>query len=178
MNDSGPLGRIVEEVEYLLARRRYLAQERPRLEVVHGYHQPGTICLPGETIEQCLLRFQDREVPIHLSEPATMVCDCIARHHHSPLSIARMERILVNDPFYRRLGAHGFERIDEMPTFTRASLRVYIARLREQIAKALRKGGSMLPPEEALVSEPTDSNQILHRIALPVAVVHRTMKLM
>jgi len=62
--------------------------------------------------------------------------------------------------------------------FTRASLRVYITRLREQIAKALRKGGSIVPPEDALISETTDSNVMVHRINLPVEIVHRTMKLM
>jgi len=169
---------LVAEIRYLCARRRYLAQERPRLEVVHGYRQPSTICLPGETIEKCLLRFPQGEVPIHLSDPGRMLCDCLAHHNHTPLSIARMESILNNAPFYRQMGANGFERMDEMPTFTRASLRVYVPRLREQIGKALRKGGSMLLPEEALVSTPTDSNQVLHHIALPVAVVHRTIKLM
>ncbi len=178
MNGSEPLVRVVEEVEYLLARRRRRAQERPRLTVVHSHHQPGTICLPGESIESAHLSYPEWEIPIHLSPPGLVVCDCMARHHHTPLSVARMERILAGDPFYRRLGANGFERAEETPIFTRAALRVYIARLREQIAKALRKGGSMVPPDDALVSEPTDSNVVVHRINLPVAVVHRTMKLM
>ena len=51
MNGNEPLVRVIEEVEYLLARRRRRAQERPRLTVVHGQHQMGTICLPGESIE-------------------------------------------------------------------------------------------------------------------------------
>jgi hypothetical protein len=62
--------------------------------------------------------------------------------------------------------------------FTHVSLRVYLARLREQIAKALRKGGSMVLPEDALVSETTDSNVVVHRINLPVEIVHRTTKSM
>ena len=107
-----------------------------------------------------------------------MLCDCMVRHHHAPLSIARMERILTNDPFYRRLGANSFERIDDTPMFTRMSLRVYIARLCAQIGKALRKGGSMLSPREVLVSESRDSNIVVHRITLPVEIVHHTTKLM
>jgi hypothetical protein len=177
MNGREPLGRVVEEVEYLLARRRRRAQERPRLVVVHGHHQPGTICLPGESIDRCHLRFPESEIPIPLALPGLMLCDCMARHHHTPLSVARMERILAGDPFYRRLSTNSFERIEEMPMFTRVALRVYIARLREQIAKALRKGGSMFSPEDALKSETTDSNVVVHRLALPVEVVHRTMKL-
>jgi hypothetical protein len=177
MNGSKPFVRVVEEVEYLLARRRRRAQERPRLTVVHGYHQPGTICVPGESIESAHLSYSEREVPVHLSLPGLVLCDCMVRHHHTPLSVARMERILAGDPFYRRLGANGFERAEETPMFTRASLRVYIPRFREQIAKALRKGGSMVLPEDALISETTDSNVVVHRINLPVEIVHRTMKL-
>jgi len=169
--------RIVMEIEYRRARRRHRAQERPRLEVVHGYHRPGTFCVPGETIECSLLRFPEWEIPIHLSLTGLMLCDCMVRHHHTPLSVARMGRILAGDPFYRRLGANGFERPEETPMFTRVSLRVYIARFRKQIAKALRKGGSMVLAEDVLVSETTDSNVVVHRINLPVAVVHQTMKL-
>ncbi len=177
MNGSESLVRVVEEVEYLLARRRRRAQERPRLVVVHGHCQPATICLPGESIESAHLSYSDREIPVYLSLPGLMLCDCMVRHPHTQLSVARIERILKNDPFYRRLGTNSFERIEEMPMFTRVALRVYVARLREQIAKALRKGGSMPSPEEALKSETTDSNVVVHRISLPVAIAHRTMRL-
>jgi protein-L-isoaspartate O-methyltransferase len=102
----------------------------------------------------------------------------MVRHHQMLLSVARMERILARDPFYQRLGTNGFERVEETPKFTRVALRVYIARLRQQISKALSKGGSMVLPEDALISETTDSNVVVHRINLPVEIVHRTMKLM
>jgi hypothetical protein len=176
MNGNEPLARIVEEIEYMLARKRHREQERPYLEIMHSHHQPGTVCVPGETIDYCHLRFPQQQIPVPLSLPGLMLCDCMVRHHHIPLSIARLKRILTNEPFYRRLGTNSFERIEEMPTFTSASLRVYITRLREQITKALRKGGSMVSPEDALVSEPTDSNVLVHRVNLPVAVIHRTMK--
>lgn len=107
-----------------------------------------------------------------------MVLDCMARHYRTPLTIARMERILARDPFYRRLGANGFERAEETPKFTRAALRVYIARLRTQIAIALKKGGSMLSAEEALKVETTDSNVVVHCINLPVEILHRPIRLM
>ncbi len=178
MNGNEPLVRVIEEVEYLLARRRRRAQERPRLTVVHGQHQMGTICLPGESIEGAHLSYPEREIPLHLSVPGLIVCDCMVRHRHMPLSVARMERILASDPFYRRLGANGFDRAEETPRFTRMALRVYVARLRAQIAKALKKGGSMISPEDALISEATDSNVVVHRINLPVEVAHRPIRLM
>jgi hypothetical protein len=172
MNCSQPLARVVIEVEYLLARRKLRAQERPRLVVVHGHHQPETICVPGETIDGCHLRFPDCNIPIPLAFPSLMLCDCMVRHH-TLLSVTRIESILTRDPFYGRLGTKSFERIEEMPKFTRASLRVYLTRLRKQVAKALRKGGSTLSAKEALISEMTESNVVLHRIGLPVQILHR-----
>lgn len=164
-------------VDYLIA-KRHSTFVPPRLAIVHGYRKPGTICLPGETLDRCMLRLPEWELPIPLSLPGLMICDCMVRHHRTPLTIARMERILTNDPFYRRLGANAFERIEKMPMFTRVAIRVYITRLRQQIAKALRKGGSMLSPDEVVISEPTDSNVVVHRISLPVEIVHQPMKLM
>ena len=58
------------------------------------------------------------------------------------------------------------------------ALKVYIARLREQIAKALREGGSVLAAENALISETTDSNLVVYRINVAVEILHRTAKLM
>lgn len=176
MNGREPLIRVVEEVEYLLARRRRREQERPRFVVVHGYHQPGTVCLPGESIESAHLSYPERDIPVHLSLPGLMLTDCMVRHHHTPLSIARIERLLTSDPFYRRLGTNASARAEETPTFTRAALRVYVARFREQIAKALKQSGSLIAIDDAFISEPTDSNVVMHRITLPVGIVHRTMK--
>ncbi len=137
-----------------------------------------TLCLPGETIDRCYLQFTEQEIPIPLALPSLILCDCLVQHHATPLSIARMERILTSNPFYRQLGAHSCERIEDAPHFTRPSLRVYIARLRAQIAKGLKKGCSTLRAEEALRSETTDSNVVVHSISLPVEVLHRTNRLM
>ena len=174
MSGNEPNVRIVEEVEYLLARREWRAQQQPRLVIVHGQHNAGTICAPGETIEGCYLQFPKRAIPISLALPGLMVCDCVARHHGTPLSVARMERILTGNPFYRRLGANSFEGNEATPRFTRVALRVYLARLRSQIAKALQKGGSALRQEEALVSETTESNVVVHYLNLPVQILHGT----
>ena len=85
------------------------------LVIVHGYHRPRTICLHGESIEGAHLLYPGREVPIRLSLSGLMLCDCMVRSQHTPLTIAHMERVLAADPFYRRLGTNSFERIEERP---------------------------------------------------------------
>ncbi len=179
MNTDARNARLAVVVDYLIAKRR-LSFVPPRLVIVHGHRQPGTLCLPGESIEGAYLLFAASEVdiPIRLSISGLILCDCMVRFHRTPLSIERMERILTADPFYRNLGANTFERIERMSKFTRTSLKIFVARLREQIAKAMREGGSLLSAEAVLVSEATDSNVLVHRINLPVAVIHRDLKLM
>jgi hypothetical protein len=173
MSGNEPLGRIMEEVEYLLARRRVRAQERPRLVVVHEQRQPSAECSPGEIIDRCYLQYPDREIPIPLALPGLMLCDCMVRYNNTPLSVARMERILAHSAFYRRLGANSFERNERTPHFTRVALRVYLSRLGSQIAKALKKGGSALRKEQVLISETTESNVAVHYLNLPVHILHR-----
>lgn len=154
-------------VDYLMAKRRSLLVP-PRLVMVHGHHQPRTLCLPGENIETAYLQYSTPKVtvPLRLSLAGLMLCDCLVRFHHTPLSIARIGQILTSDAFYRRLGANP-------PRFTRASLKIYIARLRMQLDKAMKESGSLLSGKDALVSESTDSNVLVHRLTLPVEIVHQ-----
>lgn len=177
--DTRHVVRLKDAVDYLIAKRHSLFMP-PRLVIVHGHRRPGTLCLPGESIESAFLQYSAPElsIPVRLSLAGLMLCDCMVRFHRTPLSIGRMERILRTDPFYRRLGANSFGRIKDSPKFARSSLRVYVARLRKQIAKAIMEGGSLLSVEGALVSETTDSNVMVHRLALPVRIVHRDPKLM
>ncbi len=166
--------RLVVAVDYLIA-KRHSSFMRPRLVMVHGHHQPGGACVPGETLESAHLQYfaPDLVVPIRLSHAGLIVCDCLAQFRQTPLSIRRMERILTTDPFYRRLGANSSQRNEDVPKFTRASLRVYVARLREQIAKALIEGGSLIPVNDVFASEITDSNTAVHRLKLAVEIVHK-----
>jgi hypothetical protein len=179
MNTDARYLRLAVAVDYLIAKRQS-SFVRPRLVVVHGNCRHETGCLPGESIESAHLQYPSPEVtvPVRLSHAGLIVCDCMVRFHHTPLSIGRIERLLTSDPFYRCLGANSFGQIEDAPKFTRPSLRVYVARLREQIAKAMREGGSLVSAEDALVSEATDSNVMVHRINLPVEIIHRAVKLM
>ena len=138
-------------VDYLIAKRQS-SFVPPRLVIVHGHRRPGTVCLPGESIDGAHLQYStsDMVVPVRLSLAGLVVCDCMVRFHRTLLSIGRMERIVTSDPFYSQLGANSFERIKDVPRFTRTSLRVYVARMRKQIAKAMREGGSLLSAEDAL----------------------------
>lgn len=165
---------IVEEIDYLLAERRQKAVEHPRLVVDHGYHQPETDCLPGETVEQAYLAIGTKELPLHLSPTGLLIIDCISRHRWTPLSAAQIERILLSDPFYLRHGANALSGNGAAIRPKRASIRVYIQRIRVQLGEALGEAGMNMKPERILASETTDSNVVVYRLNAKVEIVHRS----
>ena len=164
---------IAEEIDYLLTKRRQKAVERPRLALIHGHHRPETNCLHGETVEQAYLAYEAQKVPLRLSPTGLLIIDCLSRHRPTPLSATHIERILSSDPFYLRHGANalGASRAAVRPR--RASIKVYMRRIRVQLGKALKEVGLDVRPEGILVSETTDSNVVVYGLKTNVEVRHR-----
>jgi hypothetical protein len=164
---------VVEEIEYLRAKRAQASSASPRLVVVHGEHQPLTKCLPGETVEQVGLAVHSRVIPLSLSPIGLVVADVLARKRPMLLTAAQIERLLSSDPFCVRLGANASRALRPAVRLARKSVKVYIQRLRWQLGKALKAMGLAMLPEEILVSESTElSNVMTYRFAIPCEFVH------
>lgn len=172
MRDREELRRIVEELDYLMAKRRQRAGECPRFVVIHGHHQPGTDCLHSETVEKASLLFGSKEIPLHLSPTGLLIVDCLSRFRRTPLSTAHIERILASDPFYLRHGANALGGSRPVARPKRASIKVYIQRIRLQIGKAIAAAGIDTKAETILTSETTDSNVVVYGLSVSVAVRH------
>jgi hypothetical protein len=153
--------------------QRQREAKRLHLVVVHGYHRPETNCLHGETVEQVSLAWGVDEIPLRLSPTGLLIFDCLSRHRHTPLSAAHIERILASDPFYQRHGANAQSCNRPAVRPRRASIKVYIQRIRVQLGKALSEAGLWVRPERILVSEPTDSNVVVYRLKACVEFRHR-----
>lgn len=54
----------------------------------------------------------------------------------------------------------------------RASIKVYVQRIRGQIGKALLKAGLKMSPESILLSELTDSNSVVYKVKIIVEFRH------
>jgi hypothetical protein len=172
MNDDA-IHRIVEEIEYLRAKRARMAGARPRLIVVHGHHQAVNDCLPGETIEQACFSVSSDVIPLRVSPTGLVLADVFARKKPLPLTVAHIERILATDPFYVRLGANAASAQRPTIRLTHRSIKVYVQRLRQQIGKALKEAGLAMRPEEILVSEDTDLlNVAAYRLTISCEFVH------
>jgi hypothetical protein len=171
---SDNIRRIVEEIEYLRAKRAWTSGSRPRLIVSHGHHQAVKNCLPGETIERSWLSVRSDEIPLRLSGNGLVLLDILARKKPHPLTAAHIERILAADPFYMHLGANGVSAEKQKIRLTRKTIKIYIQRLRKQIGKVLKKAGLTMQPEEVIVSEETELlNVTAYRLAIPCEFVHQ-----
>jgi hypothetical protein len=151
---------------------RQSAMERLRLVVFHGYHQPETDCLHGETVEQVSLVTGAGEFPLRLSPTGLLIVDCLSRHRCTPLSAPHIERILLSDPFYLHHGANALSSNRTAIRPRRASIKVYIQRIRVQIGRVLSEVGISIRPETILVSETTDSNVMVYRLTSSVEFRH------
>jgi hypothetical protein len=168
------LNAIVEEIDYLLAKRKQIAAERINLTLVHGHHRPRTECLYGETVEQASLVFRSNEIEPRLSPKGLAILDCLGRHRR-PLCVAQIEHIFLTDPFYLHLGWNAFGDNRAAVRLDRASIRTYLERIGVQLEKALRKVGLNLKADEIIHSETTDSNVRVFSLSrrVRVEVVHR-----
>lgn len=172
MSNSG-LREVVEEIEYLRAKRAQVASTNPRLVVVHGEHQPLTKCLAGETVEQIGLALRSSVIPLSLSLTGLVVADLLARKRPMLLTASQIEHLLASDPFCVRLGANALRAPRPAVRLARKSIKVYIQRLRWQLGKALKSAGLAMLPEDLLVSESTElSNVTTYRFAIPCEFVH------
>ena len=173
MRTSEPLRPVIEEVEYLLAERRLVAAEGPHFIVTHGNHVHGTLCRPGETVEQVSIACCSNEFPLHLSPTGLLIVDCLARYRHVSLTAPRIAQILASDPFYMRHGANANGGRNKLIQPNRVSIKVHIQRIREQMTKAFHETGLALDPRRILISETTDSNIVVYRLRGSVEFRHR-----
>jgi hypothetical protein len=174
MNDNNGIQQIVDEIEYMRARRTQMANAIPRLVVVHGHHQAVKDCLPGETIEQVSIAVRSDLIQLRLSAKGLVIADVLAQQKPLALTAAHIERILATVPFYLRLGKNASSPSKPATRLTRKTIKVYIRRLRLQLGKALKKSGTAILPEDILVSEATDLlNIAAYRLAIPCEFIHQ-----
>lgn len=165
--------RIVEEIEYLRAKRAWTVRARPRLIVVHGHHKALRDCSPGETIEQASFSVRSRLTRLRVSPTGLVLLDVLARKRPQPLTAGQIERVVSSNPFYLGLGANANSTQWPRIGLNRRTIKVYIPRLHRQIGKALKEAGLAMRPEEVLLTEDTELlNVKAYRLAIPCQFVH------
>lgn len=173
MRNSEQYSQVIQEIDFLRAERRELSVTGPRFVVIHRGHQLEAFCLAGEVVEQVCLIHRWNQIPLRLSPIGLLIMDCFCRNRFKPLAALRIEQILKSDPFYTRQGANlqgGNIKVD-LPK--RSSIKVYVQRIREQMARIFNEVGLDLDSSRVLISETTDTNAVVYRLKASVEFVHR-----
>ena len=173
MNDRRRFTQLIEEVDFRLAHRRHLRERGVHLVVTHSHHVPGTLCAPGEVIEDIALVGQPEPESLGLSHMALLLMDCLCRYR-LPLTALRIEQIMNTDPFYVHCAANRLGPNECIAKPDRRSVKVYVPRIRSQMEKAFERNGLNIHPEQILVTETTDSNIVVYSLRATVEIRHTT----
>ena len=171
MNNKSQFCQLVEEVDFRLAHRRDLRERGVHLIVTHSCHIPGTLCAPGERIEDIALAGQPESFSLGLSPTSLLLMDCLCRYRR-PLTAQRIEQIMTTHPFYVQYAANGRARDQPAARPDRKTIRVYVPRIWSQMEKAFRCFGLSFNPEQILLVEDTDSNLLMYRLRATFEVLH------
>ena len=171
MNDKSQFSQLVEEVDFRLAHRRDLRERGVHLIVTHSCHIPGTLCAPGERIEDIALAGQSEPLSLGLSHTSLLLMDCLCRYRR-PLTAQRIEQIMSTHPFYVQYAANGKGRNQYIARPDRKSIRVYASRIVKQFAIVFHTIGSTLDPRKVVLSELSDSNTVSYSIKATIEHLH------
>jgi hypothetical protein len=129
-------------------------------------------CSPGEEIFLISLTSPRGHIPIRLSLSLRILTDYLARHRHVPQSASQIEAGIRADLFYNRHADNAGTNSGQMRRICRSAVRVYVERFRGALGAASVEAGRTLDPDSVLVSEATDSNEVLYRIKASVQWYH------
>ncbi|HEY1757835.1 MAG TPA: hypothetical protein VGG72_20870 [Bryobacteraceae bacterium] len=160
MKDNEGLQPLIEAVAFALAAQRQLVAMGPHFIVVHRFHRPGTLCVQGELVGGISVHGDLEECRISLSSTALLILDFFCRHQRRYFSAQRAADVMNNDPFVIRHASNVRGYRNRVGTLTPASVRVYIQRIREQMAEAFQRVGLNIDPSRVLVSEAGESNVV------------------
>jgi len=171
MNNKLQFTQLVEEVDFRLTHRRHLRARGVHMIVTHSYHIPGTLCAPGEMIEDIALGGLPEPCSLGLSHMSLLLMDCLCRYR-LPLIAQRIEQIMNTDPFYIHYASNRIGRNQCVARPDRKSVRIYVRRIWKQMERVFRDVGINLDPCGVLLSEVTDSNTVTYRLKATIELVH------
>lgn len=163
---------ILQEIDFAIEERSALRASGPNFTILHRFRVPGTVgCAPGEEVALISIVHRSRNIPLPLSLGLRIFFDHLARRRLAQ-SAAQIEASIRNDPFYVCHGANANTRHKQTRGVSRSSVKTYVARLREALARAFRVAGIAVDPCTILVSEETVSNSVTYRLRGSFRWVH------
>jgi hypothetical protein len=128
--------------------------------------------MTGEEIWMISIKGTVCSVPLRLSLATRILADYLARHRFVSQSAAQIEAGISSNPFYAKHASNVGTGTRQTRAVCRSSLKVYLSRLRKALKIASNEAGLMLDPTSVLVTEQTDSNEVLYRLRARVEWRH------
>jgi hypothetical protein len=163
---------LVEAVEVVLTERRELEARGPCLAILHRLWNPQTICAPGEEIAAVHLVSRTRHCQLRLSNRGKVMFDLLARNSHLGINSQQIADLTRSERFYVFHGSNGSCVRTLRCDLSRSSVRVYIDRLRKEIARAAAELQLTITPSNVIESLATNSRETLYRLRARVIWQH------
>lgn len=169
---NGRFNSVVEEVELLIAERKYLTAAGPHFKILHRFRQSSHGCHPGEEVALVCLVHRSREFPLKLPLALRILFDYLARHHRLPQGAVQIEAGMRADAFCLRHGANAKSASKQTRKISRSAVKEYVKRTRYALGSAFVGAGINLSPLQVLVSEPTEGNEVTYRLKASTEWIH------
>jgi len=170
MNGDSALLQFAEEIDFILAERRSLAERGIHIIVEHRNHKRGTICAAGETIGDILLGGPAPR-SFGFSDMSLLLVDCLCRYR-LPLSAEKIGQIMCTDPFYVHYAGNVIGRNHSVSRPKRRSVRSCVHRAQRRMGAVFIEAGLNLDPRTILVSQASEASTLVYRLRATMSLIH------
>jgi hypothetical protein len=161
---------VIYKAEALLLERSLLARSGPRFRVIHRFRIVGTQCQAGEEVFAVFLVYRGEEVIVLLPLALRLLFDYLGRYCHVGQSASQIAAGMRASSFYRNHAKNSGEL--SRRKISRSAVKEYILRIRRALEVALKQASIPLDPNQILVSEQTEGNEVLYRLRATVQCRH------
>lgn len=172
MSDWLRLDPLLEVVDLALTERREREAKGPCLAILHRYWNAATICAPGEEIASVSLLSRQRSCQLRVSHRGRVMLDLLARNQHLGLTAEQIASLTRSERFYTFHGCNGSREGMLTCAISRSAVRVYVDRLRKEIARAANELHLTISPAKVIESLSTTSRETLYRLRASVVWQH------
>jgi hypothetical protein len=159
MYASDSADRIIEEIEFIEAERRWLRENGPHFRIIH---RSDRRCNSHDSFQEAvavLLVCGSRYFQVMLGSVLIRLFDYMARHNRLAQTARQIENGTRTDTLFRM--RHRKKARNYIP---RRYTRVYVDRIRVALDQVFHESGLRIRPEAVLVSEDTVMNETGYRL--------------
>ena len=161
---------VIYKAEALLLERSILESSGPRFRITHRFGICGSQCGPGEEIFAIFLIYREREIIVSLPLALRLLFDYLGRHRYVGQSASQIAAGMRTSSSYRNHARNSGEL--SRHKISCSTVKEYVLRTRHALETAIRQTPISLEPNQILVSELTEGNEVQYRLRATVQWLH------